>query len=272
MGLQEMFGLGGKVALVTGASGGMGRALAVGLAEAGAGVVVHGRRERELGETEEAVRGVGGRVWKVVGDVGTVGESRRVVGEAAGLAGGLDILVNCAGMNRRKWIAEVPGEDFDAIVGANLKGPYFLSQAAHREMKKRGGGKIVNIGSVTSLWGLGMVSVYGATKGAIAQLTKAQAVEWAGDNVQVNCLCPGFILTPLTEKAVWGDEGRARWLRERIPAGRAGRAEEMVGMCVLMASSAGDYMTGQVVAMDGGFLAGGTWEKPPAGMCEGGNP
>jgi NAD(P)-dependent dehydrogenase (short-subunit alcohol dehydrogenase family) len=186
---------------------------------------------------------------------------QRLIADAvAALGGRLDVLVNNAGMNRRRPIAEATPDDFDTIVAVNLRSPYFLAQSAHAVMKAHGGGKVINIGSITSTSALGGVSVYGTTKAGLAQLTKTMAVEWARDNVQVNCLCPGFIRTPLTEQSVWGDPKRRKWLLDRIPANRAGTPDDLVGTALLMASPASDYLTGQVVTVDGGYHAGGWWD------------
>ena len=258
--LESLFSLRGKAALVTGASGGIGRALAVGLAEAGAAVAAGGRDTEALAETVRQIEAKGGVGVALPADLAEVETCRRLVQDAHAALGRLDILVNCAGTNRRAPLSAATAEEFDLVTAANLRAPYFLSQAAHALMKAQGGGKIVNVGSITSSWGLGGVSVYGATKAALAQLTKTQAVEWAAANVQVNCLAPGFLRTPLTEKAIWGDPRRRRWLLDRIPAGRAGRPEDMVGAMLFLASPASDYLTGQIVTVDGGFLAGGWWD------------
>ncbi|CAA9443390.1 MAG: 3-oxoacyl-[acyl-carrier protein] reductase [uncultured Phycisphaerae bacterium] len=259
--LDHVFGLQGRTALVTGASGGIGRALAVGLAGAGAVVGLHGRRADELAETRKQVEAVGGRAVELPAELNDDAACRRLVADArAALGGRLDVLVNNAGMNRRKPIEQVPADDFETILNVNLRAPYVLSQAAHPVMREQGGGKIVHVASLTTFIGLGGTSVYGATKAAIAQLAKTQAVEWAKDNVQVNCLAPGFIRTPLTEQSVWGDDRRRAWLLGRIPAKRGGTPEDMVAAVLLMASPGSAYLTGQTIAVDGGVLAGGSWD------------
>jgi NAD(P)-dependent dehydrogenase (short-subunit alcohol dehydrogenase family) len=163
------------------------------------------------------------------------------------------------GTNRRKPIRDVEAQDFEHIVAVNLQSVFFTCQAVYPIMREQGGGKIINVGSVTSTDGLGGVSVYGATKAAVAQLTKTMALEWAKDNIQVNCLAPGFIMTPLTEKGLWGDSHRKQWLLDRIPARRPGKPEELVGAALLLASDASSYITGQIINVDGGYLAGGSW-------------
>jgi NAD(P)-dependent dehydrogenase (short-subunit alcohol dehydrogenase family) len=258
---NRLFSLEGKAALITGASGGIGHVLAVALAQAGAAVGIHGRTPAGLENARHLVEEAGGRVVTVAAELSDVDSCRQLIGRAHSALGRLDVLVNCAGMNRRDPITAVSQDDFEAIVAVNLRSVLFLCQAAHPLMRGQGGGKIVNIGSITSSVGLGGVSVYGLTKAAIAQLTRTMAVEWAKDNIQVNCLAPGFILTPLTEDYLWGDAYRSQWLRDRIPARRPGQPEELVGAALLLASAASSYLTGQIITVDGGFLAGGWWQR-----------
>ena len=259
--LERLFSLEGRVALVTGASGGIGRALAVGLAGAGAAVAIHGRDADALAETARQVTDVGGQGGVFPADLVDPAACGELIVQVAAWGGRLDILINCAGMNRRKPVADVPLEDFEDIVAVNLRSLYFLSQAARPHLIAQGGGKIIQIGSLTSFIGLGGVGVYGATKAAVAQLTKTMAVEWAADNIQVNCLAPGFIKTPLTEASVWGDDVKRRWLLRRIPARRAGIPDDLIGTALLLASPASAYLTGQTITVDGGFLAGGWWDR-----------
>jgi NAD(P)-dependent dehydrogenase (short-subunit alcohol dehydrogenase family) len=140
----------------------------------------------------------------------------------------------------------------------NLRAPYFLSQAVLPHLIARGGGKIIHIGSLTTGWGIGNISVYGLTKSAVGQMTKTMAVEWARHNVQVNCLCPGWIETPLT-KPLWADPQRRGWILDRVPAGRPGQPGDLVGLTVYLASPASAFTTGQAIYVDGGFMAGGQW-------------
>ncbi len=258
--LEKLFGLAGQTALVTGASGGIGRALAVGLAGAGAVVGVHGRQVTELEATRTAIEAAGGRAVVLPAELADVDACRRLIAQAHEALGRLDVLVNCAGMNRRKPIGEVTEDDFDTIVNVNLRSLFFLSQAAHPLMRAQGGGKIIQIASLTSTHALGTTAVYGATKGAVAQLTKTMAVEWAKDNIQVNALAPGFVLTPLTAGPLWGDETRRAWLLGRCPMRRPAEPEEMVATCLLLAGPGSSYLTGQLITVDGGVLAGGSWE------------
>lgn len=258
--LKELFGLEGKAALVTGASGGIGRALAVGLAGAGATVALHGRSEEQLAETRKEVEAIGGKCFVTPGDLRGVEQCKQLIASAHKTLGRLDVLVNCAGMNRRKPAVEMTQDDFDTIVDVNLRAVFFLSNAAHPIMKAQGGGKIIHVASLTTFIGVGTTSVYGVTKAGVGQLTKTQAVEWAKDNIQVNGIAPGFIRTPLTEKAVWQNPQRAKWLLDRIPAKRGGTPEDMMSTVLLMAGPGAAYLNGQTIAVDGGFLAGGSWD------------
>lgn len=258
--LDELFGLAGKTALVTGASGGIGRSLAVGLARAGALVALNGRSVEQLEETKREIEEAGAKCVLLPGDLVDVTSCQKLIADAHGAMGRLDVLVNCAGMNRRKPIEQVSEDDYDTVCNVNLRAPFFLSKAAHPIMRAQGGGKIIQVASLTSTIALGGTSVYGATKAALAQLAKTQAVEWAKDNIQVNCLAPGFIRTPLTDKPLWQDEHKSRWLLGRIPAKRAGTPEEMVAAVIFMAGAGSSYLTGQLITVDGGVLAGGSWE------------
>ena len=163
-------------------------------------------------------------------------------------------------MNRRKPIHDVTHDDYDTIMNVILRSAYLLSRAAHAIMRSHGGGKIVHVASLTSFIGLGGTSVYGMSKAALAQLAKTQAVEWAKDNVQVNCLAPGFIATPLTEGPLFGDPKRRDWILGRIPAKRPGRPDDMVAAVLFMCGPGSSYLTGQTIAVDGGVLAGGSWD------------
>ena len=258
--LQRLFSLSGKTVLLTGASGGIGRVLAVSLAEAGAAIGVHGRNTKKIAETCALVEEVGGRAVPLPADLSDVEECRKLVTRAHKALGRLDVLINCAATNRRKPIAEVTQDDFDTIVSVNLRSAYFLSQAARPIMQAQGGGKIIHIGSINIFYGLDTVSVYGLTKGGLGQLTKVMAVEWAEDNIQVNCVTPGYFLTPLS-RPLWEDEQKARWFRNRLPTRRPGLPEELVGVVLLLASNGSSYVTGQNIVVDGGFMAGGSWHR-----------
>ncbi len=255
--LQELFSLEGRVALVTGASSGIGRELAVALARAGAQVALSGRSAERLAETERLITEAGGTAASFAADLGDLDAIPGLVAGTVARFGGLDILINCAGMNRRQPITEVTPATYAEIMDANLRSAYFLSQAAQPHLAARGG-KVINIGSLTTGFGIGNLSVYGLTKSAMGQLTRTMAVEWASQNIQVNCICPGWIATPLTAP-LWADEHRRGWILDRVPAGRPGKPEDLVGMAIYLASRAGDFTTGQTIYVDGGFMAGGQW-------------
>jgi len=262
--LERLFSLKGKTALITGASGGIGSTLAIAFAEAGATVGVHGRDTDKVQETCRQVEAVGGKAVPLIADLCDVDACRDLIARANSQMGRLDILINNAATNRRKPISEVTQEDFDFITAVNTRAIYFLSQAAQPIMREQGGGKIVHVGSINIFFSLSTVSVYGMTKGAIAQLTKVMAVEWAKDNIQVNCVTPGFMATQLS-KPIWEDPYKANWLRTRIPQHRPAPPEELVGIVLLLSSQASSYITGQNIVVDGGFMAGGSWYPEDAG-------
>ena len=255
---QELFSLAGRVALVTGASGGIGSALARGLALAGAAVALSGRSDERLATVLGEIDGANGVAAAFPSDLSAEEAPALLARQVRERMGRIDILVNCAGMNRRMPIASVTPAVYDTIMDTNLRSAFFLAQAIAPMMAANGGGKIINIGSLTTTVGLNDVSVYGMTKSALGQLTKTMAIEWAPQNIQVNCLCPGFIATDLTE-VLWNDPGRRRWMLDRIPAGRAGAPDDLVGLAIFLASAASNYVTGQAIYVDGGFLAGSAW-------------
>lgn len=258
---QHLFSLEGKTALITGASGGIGAVLAMALAEAGATVGVHGRASAKVTEVCRQIEAKGGKAVAFTADLTQVEANRTLIDEAASTLGRLDILLNCAAINRRKPLVEVTPDDYETIMATNLRSLFFLCQAAQPHMKAQGGGKIINISSANERYGLGTISVYGASKAGVAQVSRVMAVEWAKDNIQVNCIVPGFIMTPLTAQPLWGVEHRSQWLHDRIPLRRPGQPEDLLGATLLLASSASDYMTGSSIVVDGGFFAGGSWEQ-----------
>lgn len=246
------FDLAGKGALVTGANTGIGQAIAVALAEAGADVAVAGRSEPV--ETLSAIEAVGRKAVNIKADLGSITPVQRVIDEAIAGLGRLDILVNNAGIIRRDDLLDFNEADWDAVIDTNLKTLFFLSQAAARSMTARGSGKIINIASLLSFQGGIRVPSYAAAKSGVSGVTKAMANELAPKGVQVNAIAPGYISTNNTA-ALQGDETRNRQILERIPTGRWGKPEDIAGAAVFLASSASDYVTGQVLAVDGGWLA-----------------
>lgn len=254
---MSLFDLEGRVALVTGGGRGIGRGIAEGLADHGAKVVVAARTDTQTQETAEAIRANGGEAEAVTLDISDMSSIQASVDKTIESFGQLDILVNNAGMNIREPLEEVTEDHYDQITAVNQKGLFFLTQAAAKHMRPRGRGKIINIGSLTTGVGLGSVSVYTGTKGAVGQLTKVHAVELAPE-IQVNAICPGFILTPLTEK-LWANDSLRAWGEQRCAHGRLGVPEDLVGTAVFLASSASDYVTGQLIYVDGGFMAGERW-------------
>jgi gluconate 5-dehydrogenase len=257
--VNRLFSLEGKTALVTGASGGIGGALAIAVAEAGAYVALSGTNMENLQETASAIEAKGGKYIILPADLRDVEACKKLVYDAKEQLGSIDILWNNAGMNRRKRVEEFTLDDYETIMDVNLRSILFLSQAAHAVMKEQGGGKIINIGSMTSYIGLANVGIYGMSKSALAQFTRTMAIEWARDNIQVNCLAPGFIKTPLTAQGQWADPHISQWILDRVPARRPGTPDDLVGTALWLSSASSDFVTGQIVAVDGGFLAGGSW-------------
>ena len=246
------FSLAGKAALVTGANTGIGQAIAVALAEAGADVALAGRSEPA--ETLRMIGATGRKAVSIAADLSTIEPVDRVIDEAVNALGRIDILVNNAGIIRRNDLADFTEEDWDAVVDTNLKSLFFLSQAAARHMAAQGSGKIINIASLLSFQGGIRVPSYAAAKSGVAGVTKAMANELASKGVQVNAIAPGYIQTNNTA-ALQADETRNRQILERIPTGRWGSPEDIAGAAVFLASPASDYVTGHILAVDGGWLA-----------------
>ena len=249
--MTNFFDLSGKIALVTGANTGIGQAIAVALAGAGADVALAGRSRAD--ETADRVRALGRRAALIDADLSTIAPVQDVVDQTVAALGGLDILVNNAGIIRRADAVDFSEADWDAVIDTNLKSLFFLCQAAGRHMIAKGAGKIVNIASLLSFQGGIRVPSYTAAKSGVAGLTKALANEWAGKGVNVNAIAPGYIATNNTA-ALQADETRNRQILERIPAGRWGDPRDIAGAAVFLASPASDYVNGHVLAVDGGWL------------------
>lgn len=253
-GILEQFSLAGKVALVTGASRGIGQALAMGLAEAGADMALVARSKGALDETASGARHMGRRALVVPADISSMAAIHDVVDKVKSEYGRIDILVNAAGTQARKPILEMTEEDWETVTSLNLKAVYFCSQAVAPQMISQGKGKIINICSLTSTIGIANVSVYAATKGGVLSLTRSMAVEWSRYGINVNAIAPGYFKTEMT-KRLQEDPERSGWIVSRTPMGRWGELSDLKGTVVFLASAASDFVTGQLVNVDGGWLA-----------------
>lgn len=249
---MKLFDLDGKVALVTGAARGLGQGMAIGLAEAGADVAIVTHRT-DATETKQAIEALGRRCTVITANLAEEKEVPRVISETIQAFGKLDILLNNSGIIRRTPAAEHAAEDWHDVIDLNLHSVFFLCQAAGREMIKQGSGKIINIASMLSFQGGITVPGYAASKHGVAGITKALANEWASKGIQVNAIAPGYMETDNTTQ-LREDEVRSRQILERIPAQRWGTPEDLKGAAIFLASRASDYVTGSVLAVDGGWL------------------
>ncbi|HYF91000.1 MAG TPA: SDR family oxidoreductase [Symbiobacteriaceae bacterium] len=254
---MDLFDLTGRSALVTGGGRGLGRGMAVALAQAGANVAVTSRTQAQLGETLAALRAVGpgGRHLALPCDVADLDALEATVTAAAAHYGRLDVLVNAAGVQVRKPSLEVTPADYDSVMSVQLRAAYFAGVYAARIMKQQGAGKIIHVASLTTAIGSRNVSIYSAAKSGIAGVVRSTALEWAPLGIQVNGIGPGYFKTELTE-ALFQDPERVAWINARVPAGRTGLPNDLAGAAVFLASPASDYVTGQILYVDGGFLAG----------------
>jgi 2-dehydro-3-deoxy-D-gluconate 5-dehydrogenase len=255
MGVLDSFRLDGKVALVTGASRGLGKEMALALAGAGADLVIVGRGKDGLETLAREIGTLGTSCRPVIGDVSVRGEAQRIVDETFGWKNQLDILVNNAGTIARGPALDTKEEDWDRVMNLNLNGAFFMTQAAGRQMVKQRQGKIINIGSMNTVVSAKNVIPYTVSKGGIGQMTKAFAVEWGQYNIQVNCILPGYYETELTT-ALRKDPERFAYFQSRIPLGRWGKPSDLKGTVIFLASAASDYITGVNLPVDGGYLAG----------------
>jgi gluconate 5-dehydrogenase len=250
-----MFDLSGQVALVTGTSRGLGQYIARALARAGADLILTSRRREALGEFEAEIRGLGRRTLALELDVRDLASIQRMAAEAEDAFGQIHILVNNAGCNVRKPALDVTWDDWNLVLDANLRGSFFVAQAIARGMIARDYGRIINIGSVTSVFGYAGLAPYGASRGGIRQLTMSLADDWGKHGVTVNCLAPGWFRTQqnqvLYENQEWVD-----YLTDRIPVKRPGQPHDLDGAVVFLASEASRYVTGQTLLVDGGISTG----------------
>ena len=253
--LESLFSLNGKVAIVTGGGRGLGRGMAIALAGAGANVALVSRTEGELHDTAKEIRQKGGRADAFPADVSKVEEISGLVQSILRAKGRIDILANNAGFIVRKAALEYTLEDWERQLDVNLKGAYFMAQAAGKVMKEQGRGKIINTASLTSFIGLANAPGYGISRGGVVSMTRALAVEWAKYRINVNAIAPGYFKTHQTAP-LFADEKRVEWMLSRIPWGRTGVPEDLGGAVVFLASTASDYITGQTVIVDGGWMAG----------------
>ncbi len=250
-----LFDLSGKVAIVTGGNGGIGFGIAKGFAASGAGVAVAARNEskthRAVGELKaEGVDAIG--LTTDVADEASVADMARATADHFGR---IDILVNNSGINIRKLPQEYSVEEWDQVVDVNLKGTFLCSREVYPHMVEAGGGKVINIGSMTSVFGGDVLSVYSATKGGVVQLTKSYALAWAKDNIQVNVILPGWITTDLTDKFRASFPEKVATVTNRIPAGRWGVPDDLAGTAIFLASASSDYVTGAAIPVDGGYTS-----------------
>lgn len=252
-----MFDLTGKVALVTGGNGGIGLGMAKGLAKAGARVVVAARNPQKSSAAVDALQALGSDSFALAADVTDEGSVQTLFDEAAARCGRLDILVNNAGTTVRKPVDQLTLAEWNQVMDTNLTSAFLCCRAAYPHLKAAGGGKIINIGSMMSIFGAPYSPAYGASKGGIVQLTRSMATSWAADGIQVNAVLPGWIQTELTDGARAQVPGLNERVIARTAAGRWGQPEDMAGIAVFLASAASDFVTGTAIPVDGGYSIAG---------------
>ena len=261
--MSSLFDLSGKVALVTGTSRGLGQYFARALARAGADLILSSRNRATLAPFEQEITALGRRSASVSLDVRDEQSIRTAMSEAEAAFGHIDILVNNAGMNIRKPALEVTWDDWNQILDTNLRGTFFVAQAVARDMIARGYGRIINIGSVTSVFGYAGLGAYGSSRGGIRQLTMSLADDWGPHGVTVNCLAPGWFRTE-QNKIMYENQEWVDYLCDRIPLKRLGRPDDLDGPMVFLASEESRYVTGQTLLVDGGISTGATRALPKA--------
>lgn len=251
--MNTLFDLTGRKAIVTGAAQGLAYSMAEGLMESGAEVAVIDISDRTV-EVAREFCGRGFRCHGIQADLSRIDELEGVFSRAVDVLGGLDIIVNGAGVQRRYRSEEFPTEEWDFVINVNLNSVWKLCQLAGRHFLENGGGKIINIASMLSFLGGYTVAAYAASKGGVAQLTKALSNEWAGKNININALAPGYMATALNT-AIMNDPVRSKEILDRIPARRWGQPGDMKGAVIFLASGASDYLNGAIIPVDGGFLS-----------------
>ncbi len=257
----DLFSVRDKVTLITGGSRGIGRGIAEGFAERGAKVVICSRDEDVLKSASAEISTDENPVSYEVCDVAKSDDIKTCVANVMQQHGRIDILINVAGVNRRKPAADVTEDDYDFILDINLKGAFLMCQGVGRHMIDQGGGVQINIESLNTYAPLKAVAPYAMSKGGMMMMTRSLALEWGPNNVRVNSLCPGFILTDLTNK-LWSNPNMQEWADQNTPLKRLGVPEDMVGASLFLASDASAFMTGQCIYVDGGFSAGINWPIP----------
>ncbi len=253
MASQKLFDLTGKVAVVTGGNGGICLGIAMGLAGAGANIVIAARSVEKTAQALENIRALGVEAHGITVDVTQEPAIQRIVTSTIDHMGRLDILVNNSGIAVRAQPQELTAAQWDSVVDVNLRAAFLASKAAYPQMVTAGGGKVINVGSMYSIFGSDWGAPYAASKGGLVQLTKSLAVAWAKDNIQVNAVLPGWIVTDLTRGIQDADPNRYDNISRRIPTGRWGEPSELAGAAVFLASAASDYVTGATLAIDGGY-------------------
>ena len=252
--MKDLFSLKGKVAIVTGGNGGIGLGIARGFASVGADIVMAARNMTKSAKAAESIRkDFGVKVLEVGVDVRQENQIEAMVKKTLDPFGRVDVLVNNAGMNIRKFPQDLLRAEYDEVLEVNLRSAYLTSKYVYPAMKKVGGGKIINIGSMTSIFGGGKLVAYGTSKGGIVAMTRAMAVGWAPDNIQVNAILPGWIDTELTQRARVELEGLNEKVLARTPAGRWGTPGDLAGTAIYLATAASDFITGVALPVDGGY-------------------
>jgi NAD(P)-dependent dehydrogenase (short-subunit alcohol dehydrogenase family) len=253
---DSLFSLEGRVAVVTGGTSGIGRALSLGLADAGADVIASARRKEQVDKTASEIEARGRKTLRLSSDVGDRGTLETLLAAVLERFGKVDILVNCAGTIKRTPTLDMPEAEWTNILNTNLTGTLRACQVFGRHMLERGYGRIINIASLNSFVALSEVAAYAASKAGVASLTRSLAVEWSKKGVTVNAVAPGVFRTDLNAQLL-DSTPRGQELLMRTPMGRFGKTEELVGATVYLASDAASFVTGQILVVDGGFLASG---------------
>jgi 2-dehydro-3-deoxy-D-gluconate 5-dehydrogenase len=251
--VKDLFSLEGKVAIITGGNGGIGKAIALTMASKGANIVIAARNQAKMAQaTQEIQKAYKVKVVSIEADILQEDQIRAMVKEAAGALGKIDILVNNSGIADEKRPEDVTIAEWDLVINTNLRAPFLCSKAVYPYMKAAGGGKIINIGSMTSLFGGSVLTAYASSKGGVLQLTKSLACAWAGNNIQVNAILPGWYATNIGRSQ---EKELERHIASLTPMGRYGQVEELGGAAVFLASAASSFVTGIAIPVDGGYSA-----------------